>query len=299
MDPQRFMIVFGDLVIFRVFIFCFFIFYIFLINFNNGQNLSNLFFKNLKNNNYSTSFIAHAGGGIDGEAYTNSLEAVEKSIANSYKLIELDLLVTDDKKIVAQHDFNILGHICKKNFFKSKNKKEKKKILYNDISDCDKIFDKKYTLLKEEKIISIFENNKNLILVTDKIRDYKLIREKFKFENRVIVEVFNIKDYFKAKFYGIKNPMFLFTDGRRNIIYSIVFNIKLISISTANTEKYNKFLQYLLKNKVSIFSFSSNSSDFNKKYIGNTITGVYTDFWNIKKLSCTEIKRAPDLCKVY
>ncbi len=285
--------------IFKILAFIFFLIYLIFININNGQKISNSFFNNLKNKNYSTSFIAHAGGGIDGEAYTNSLEAVEKSIKNSYKLIELDLLVTDDKRIVAQHDFNILGHICNKQFLKSEKSTEKNTILFSDISDCNKIFDKKYTLLKEEQIIKIFEKNKNLILVTDKIKDYKLLKEKFKFSDRLIVEVFNIKDYFKAKLNGIKNPMFLFTDGRRNIIYSIIFNIKLISISTANTEKYKNFLKYLLKNKVSIFAFSSNDNEFNKIHIGNSITGVYTDFWDIKKFSCTEINREPSLCKIY
>ena len=285
--------------IFKILASIFFLIYIIFININNGQKISNSFSKNLKNKNYSTSFIAHAGGGIDGEAYTNSLEAVEKSIKNSYKLIELDLLVTDDKRIVAQHDFNILGHICNKDFLKSEKSKEKNMILFSDISDCNKIFDNKYTLLKEEQIIKIFEKNKNLILVTDKIKDYKLLKEKFKFNDRLIVEVFNIKDYFKAKLNGIKNPMFLFTDGRRNIIYSIIFNIKLISISTANTEKYKNFLKYLLKNKVSIFAFSSNDSEFNKIHIGNSLTGVYTDFWDIKKFSCTEINRKPSLCKIY
>ena len=93
--------------------------------------------------------------------------------------------------------------------------------------------------------------------------------------------------------------MFLFTDGRRNIFYKIFFNIKLISISTANVKKYEGFLKYLFNNKVSIYSFSSNSEKFNKKHIGNSITGVYTDFWNIKDFSCTEMKKNPNVCISY
>ena len=93
--------------------------------------------------------------------------------------------------------------------------------------------------------------------------------------------------------------MFLFTDGRRNIIYSIFFNIKLISISTANTYKYKNFLKYLHNNKVSIFAFSSNSSKFNREHIGNNIMGVYTDFWDIDNFSCTEINKNPELCTIY
>ena len=284
---------------FKIFFFILFFLYILFININNGQKISNYFFNNIQNKNFSTSFIAHAGGGIDGKTYTNSLEAVNQSIINSFKLIELDLLVTDDNKIVAQHDFNILYEICNLSIFFDKNKKTKKNFLFRDLDNCSKIFNGKYTLLKEDKIIEIFENNKDLILVTDKIDNYKLIKNKFKFQDRLIVEVFTIKDYLKAKIYGIKNPMFLFTDGRRNIFYTIFFNMKLISVSTANVKKYNTYFKYLLRNKVSIFSFSSNSENFNKKYIGNSITGVYTDFWNIKNFSCTEMKNNPKFCVSY
>ena len=283
----------------NIFLLILFILYVLLINLNNGQKISNQFHKNINQQNFSTSFIAHAGGGIDGKTYTNSLEAVNKSIRNYFKLIELDLLVTDDDKIIAQHDYRILEEICNVNIFIDKKKKIKKKILFKDLNNCKSIFQGKYTLLKEDKIIEIFENNKNLILVTDKINDYKLIKKKFKFQDRLIVEVFTIKDYLKAKLYGVKNPMFLFTDGRRNIFYTIFFNIKLISISTANVKKYEGFLKYLFNNKVSIYSFSSNSEKFNKKYIGNSITGVYTDFWNIKDFSCTEMKKNPNVCISY
>ncbi len=283
----------------KIFLLILFVLYVLLINLNNGQKISNQFYENLKRQNLYTSFIAHAGGGIDGKTYTNSLEAVNKSISNNFKLIELDLLVTDDNRIIAQHDYRVLEGICDINIFIDKKKKIKKKILYKDFDNCKSIFDGKYTLLKEDKIIEIFENNKNLILVTDKIDDYSLIKNKFEFQDRLIVEVFTIKDYLKAKLYGIKNPMFLFTDGRRNIFYTTFFNIKLISVSTANVKKYEKFFKYLLKNKVSIYSFSSNSENFNKKYIGSAITGVYTDFWDINKFSCTEIKKNPNVCISY
>ncbi len=296
------MILFGKLKLnnfIKIFLIILFILYVLFINLNNGRKISNQFYKNIKNQNFYTSFIAHAGGGIDGKTYTNSLEAVNESIRNSFKLIELDLLVTDDEKIIAQHDFRILEGICNIDIFIDKKKEIKKKLLFGDLKECNSIFDGKYTLLKEEKIIEIFENNKNLILVTDKINDYRLIKNKFKFQDRLIVEVFTIKDYLKAKLYGVKNPMFLFTDGRRNIFYTIIFNIKLISASTANVKKYEKFFKYLFKNKVSIYSFSSNSVNFNKKFIGSTITGVYTDFWDIKNFSCTEMEKNPSVCTSY
>ena len=68
----------------KIFFLILFIIYILIININNGHKISKKFYNNIKNLDYSTSFIAHAGGGIDGEAYTNSLEAVNNSIKKDF-----------------------------------------------------------------------------------------------------------------------------------------------------------------------------------------------------------------------
>ena len=59
--------------------------------------------KKLKQKNYR--FIAHAGGGIDDLKYTNSLEAVNKSIKDNFKLIELDIRETLDNVFVGVHEW--------------------------------------------------------------------------------------------------------------------------------------------------------------------------------------------------
>lgn len=54
-------------------------------------------------------FIAHAGGGINGLAYTNSLEALENSYSNGIRFFELDVNKTSDKRIVLRHGWNEEG----------------------------------------------------------------------------------------------------------------------------------------------------------------------------------------------
>ncbi|WP_135549046.1 phosphatidylinositol-specific phospholipase C/glycerophosphodiester phosphodiesterase family protein [Paenibacillus cymbidii] len=54
----------------------------------------------------SNRMIAHAMGGIDGEAYTNSLDAFERSYKRGYRVFEVDLLLTDDDKLAARHDWS-------------------------------------------------------------------------------------------------------------------------------------------------------------------------------------------------
>ena len=52
-------------------------------------------------------YIAHAGGEIDGEIYTNSLEALTKSYLDGFRLFELDIIRTSDGHFVAAHDWEL------------------------------------------------------------------------------------------------------------------------------------------------------------------------------------------------
>lgn len=49
--------------------------------------------------------IAHAGGAVDGNPYTNSVEAVERNYAAGVRLFEIDFLQTSDGHWVATHDW--------------------------------------------------------------------------------------------------------------------------------------------------------------------------------------------------
>ena len=44
--------------------------------------------------------IAHAMGGIDGQVYTDSLEAWEENYKRGYRVFEVDLRVLDDATVV-------------------------------------------------------------------------------------------------------------------------------------------------------------------------------------------------------
>ena len=51
-------------------------------------------------------YIAHAGGAINGHRYTNSLEALEENKRKGHILFEIDLEWTEDKGLVAIHDWD-------------------------------------------------------------------------------------------------------------------------------------------------------------------------------------------------
>ncbi len=51
-------------------------------------------------------YVAHAGGRIDGMAYTNSLEALEANYLKGYRMFELDFSWTADDQLVLIHDWD-------------------------------------------------------------------------------------------------------------------------------------------------------------------------------------------------
>lgn len=51
-------------------------------------------------------YIAHAMGGIDEYAYTNSIEAFKANYERGYRLFEVDLLFTSDDILVARHEWS-------------------------------------------------------------------------------------------------------------------------------------------------------------------------------------------------
>jgi len=135
-------------------------------------------------NNYPNYFIAHAGGTIDGIKYTNSLEALDLSYSKGCKLFELDLVLTTDGKIIAQHD---PPGITEEEF------------MAQPIAG-------KYTPMNMDSINCWFQNHPDAILVTDKINDPQKIYDEFLFRDRVIMELFSWDAIDKANELGIK-PM--------------------------------------------------------------------------------------------
>ena len=154
---------------------------------NTHNNISNIIVN-------SGSLIAHAGGGIDGLKYTNSLEAVEKSIENGFKMIELDLLVSSDGKIVAVHDWNSFHMMTNSN---------KNGPIASEEFELKTINDNYHTLNISEAIEILSENE--VVLVTDKIKNLALLSKNIIDKDKSIIEVFSIDKYNEAIELGFNN----------------------------------------------------------------------------------------------
>jgi len=57
-------------------------------------------------------YVAHAGGGYQGNVHTSAIEAMKLSYANGYRIFELDVEWTTDDKVVLVHDWFTFFHFA-------------------------------------------------------------------------------------------------------------------------------------------------------------------------------------------
>lgn len=55
--------------------------------------------------------IAHAGGGLEGQTYTNSLTAMDHNYKAGFRLFEIDLALTSDGALVCAHDWRSVSGV--------------------------------------------------------------------------------------------------------------------------------------------------------------------------------------------
>ena len=132
--------------------------------------------------------IAHGGGEIDNYVYTNSREALEKSVADGYRYIEIDFSFTADSVLVAAHDWRMFNRItgCEHK---------------GDTAPTLAEFTKRrihgeYSPLTAAELNDYFESNENLYLVTDKVSAPAVLAAYFpRLKERMVVEAFTYPHY--------------------------------------------------------------------------------------------------------
>ena len=150
--------------------------------------------------------IAHAGGEIDGNVYTNSFEALEQAVSRGYKYIELDLLLTSDSVLVAAHSWEEFNNITG----------------YGQWGDsvptaaqfAESRIHNRYTPLTAQMINDFFSKHDSLYLVTDKVSDPTTLARNFPgLKQRMVVEAFSYAHYSQ-----------LLDEGYYRVLYSCMAN---------------------------------------------------------------------------
>lgn len=275
---KKFKLFFGNL-----FILFSFILILFLINIDNffkdGYGEKSLINTINKKNIAKYNFIAHAGGGINNKTYTNSIPAVENAINSGFKLIELDLLVTNDNYIVGSHDWKSFEALCSE-FIKISSSYS-----YSDFRKCNENLDLK--LVDEFYIKKLIDENKNdIIIITDQIQNFSILGKNFYgYNNNLIIEAHDIFNYIRAKMY-FPHVTLTFNDGRRYKYFVKFFNVNFIVIKSSLVKKYKKFLNEFINQENVVMVNTTNEKLFIEENLDKYATMFYTDFWDFNKKRC-------------
>ena len=226
----------------------------------------------------SDAYIAH-GGGIGEFTYTNCLEAVLDSLKKGFHFIEIDMIETSDGHILGAHDW----------------KKFKSLVAYKDNSSKSLSFNKvkdlkikeKYSILTGNNICDLMKSYPDFILVTDKIKNYKLLLKEIPFPDRIICEVFSVNGYRKALRAGIKYPAYCIWD-KDSFDTAVKYKFPIVTMDAKNffdNEDTINIVQNLHDSGVTILLFYTSFSrkdtpEFVKKYVGKAVSKIYTDIWS-------------------
>ncbi len=142
-------------------------------------------------------FIAHAGGMIDGNIYTNSLEALDRSYGSGFRLFELDILRTSDNRFVAAHTWDDWK---KMTGYRGPVPPPHTTFMEHKILG-------KYSPLDMELINEWFSAHPDAILVTDKINEPAEFAAGFTDKNRLMMELFTMDAVKEGLTAGIRSAM--------------------------------------------------------------------------------------------
>jgi hypothetical protein len=222
--------------------------------------------------------IAHAGGKIGGYVYTDSREAVERSIRDGAKFVEIDWIKTSDGVYIAGHDWEMVNKMTGHSGDKPLSWKEFKN---------SKIYGK-YTPMDEYDVAELMHKYPDWIMLIDKARDIKHLAKAFPMKNRVILQVYGLIGYAKALKAGFDYPTLRLKGGRRGVkgIYMVLMKLMNVKSVILGEKSFNKNIDYIEKlhdEGLTVILYGNpsfqivESADEIKKYVHTHIDLVDTD----------------------
>lgn len=223
-------------------------------------------------------YIAH-GGGVGDFRYSNSAEGVTDAIGKGFQFIELDLLLTTDGHIVAGHTWKDLKQTC------GQDNADDTPLSYAEFCTLRR----KSTLfhpLEATEIAALMQQNPNIILITDKITDYAALMKDIPFADRMIVEVFSVKNYVQALKAGVQYPAYC-VGAQQNCRTAEELQFPIITLNAGrlfNDADTLTRIQQWHQSGVTILLYYNNTGlgdhvPFIREHAGKSFSKLYSDIW--------------------
>lgn len=214
----------------------------------------------------ASSFIAHAGGSIDGCRYTNSRQAVERSLRCGFRFVEIDLSRTRDGVYVGAHDW----------------------VHFASISGVDGIPDLtefrnrvvygRYGVLTSEDLNALLSEHDEMWLVTGKAKGYSALLRQIPFPQRMLVEVFFHRGWRQARAAGVVYPAL--NVGTMNIrkIWKMAFlGVDMVTVDLRELVAQRDLFEWLHRQGLTILAYTVDNEDLFRSLYGRCLDMAYID----------------------
>jgi len=223
--------------------------------------------------------VAHAGGGIDGITYTNSIEAMNLNYARGFRYFEIDFNTTSDAEIVCVHDWT--------SFRKSGGKDDIEVPLdFDEFQHINEsVFEHKRCTLNT--LADWFIEHTDAYLVTD-VKDNNLETLEVVFESipnskRVVIpQIYAPNEYARVVAMGIDRIIWTLyrselTEDQILQALSKMNSVFAITMPTAKAE--SSFPVKVLNSGIAVYAHTVNDTEEYKRLTQqNCVSEVYTDF---------------------
>lgn len=220
----------------------------------------------------------HAGGDVGGLDYTNSIEAMEETLAEGHRFVEIDFLYTADGELACAH------------FWDSLWEEDQKIPTLEEFKDL-KIFGK-YTSMNAYQLVDYMKEYPDLRIVIDtKEENYEdVVRDLVEIAsfNPNITERFIIQLYdagTKAvlqEIYPFKDENFLFTAYKfgpqlTNKIMNLCYEENIVVVAIASGEWEQETIEMFREKGFIIYEYTVNRPNRANESLEKGIHGFYTD----------------------
>ncbi|MDJ1141371.1 glycerophosphodiester phosphodiesterase family protein [Marinicella sp. X102] len=221
--------------------------------------------------------IAHAGGGFQGVAYSNSIEALDNSYRQGFRYIEMDFSWTNDGQLVCLHDWDKTY----KKLFKQKTKAPLSRKKFEQMVAQHPTF-RSCTLVTlvdwladkpQVRIITDIKDD-NLIGITHIIAQYPEIKD------QLIPQFYQPEEYNVLKKKGFEDLIWILYQykGSKQSVLDEAENMDLFAVSMRSRQAKSRTLQKLRQgHRIFVYTINKKSSikRLSDKY---GVSGFYTDF---------------------
>jgi len=220
--------------------------------------------------------IAHAGGGYDGQNYTNSLEALNKSYQAGFRYMEIDFSWTADEKMVCLHDWG-------KTFKKLFGFKTKFALTYKEFIDASKKLD--FQICDLQLLADWLKDKPDVKVITDikhhNLKGLKIIVDQYpSLIPQFIPQFYQPEEYSIVKSMGYDQLIWILYQykGSKKSVVELSKHMDLLAVSMRARQAQKRSLQKLLKQH-RIFVYTINDLKKIQRLVCQyQVSGIYTDF---------------------